>query len=181
MRATPVEIGRSALACALVALMVTACSAGPYSEASPAERPTTTQTDGSSGRPSTQDGAAVPLDDGLTIIVSSPKSFTPTASAYPQSPRAVAFEMTIHNEASTVYRPTQLSVTATADGAEAPQLIDPTQGYTGVITSTEDVRPGQSLSFVVAFAMPTKQCTLELIVHADASADSVATVFHGNV
>jgi hypothetical protein len=94
-------------------------------------------------------------------------SFTPTDTAYPRAKRAVAIDMEIDNDGSIAFRPAQLSFMATVDGKPAEQVIDSTQGYTGVSGATEEVAPGQTLRFTVAFGVPDWDCSLVVSVRPD--------------
>jgi hypothetical protein len=170
----------AAVACALA--LVAACGSGPYSDAAqridaPSESATSTDTGDSPARRLSRQA----LGNGLVITVSPPKPFTPTDNAYPKTPRAVAFEMTIDNEGVTAYRPSQLSVTATGDGAAIQQVIDSTQGYPGLDGGTDSVPPGQSTHFSIAFAVPAKQVVIRVAVQPDAANDDTVVVYEGDV
>jgi hypothetical protein len=121
------------------------------------------------------------LGEGITLSVSEPTSFTPTATAYPRAERAVAFDLVIDNGSDTVYRPAQLSFVATADGVAADQVIDSTQGYTGVVGAVEEVQPDKTLRFAIAFEVPAKPCTVRVAVRAASSAASAIPIFDGTV
>lgn len=118
--------------------------------------------------------------DGLAIRVSVPKSFTPTRSAYPRVERAVAFELTIDNQGEDVYRTTELSVTATCNGAPAQQVIDSTQGYPGVV-ATEAVPPGERMRLAIAFAVPVHRSDVRLMVRPRAGDGGRVTLYAGTV
>lgn len=121
------------------------------------------------------------MENGLSVTVSPPKVFTPTDAASPRVPRAVAFDMVIDNEGTAIYRPSQLSVTATAAGATAVQVIDSTQGYTGFVGVDEEVAPGHQVRLAVAFAVPVEPSSFQLVVQPDALDGSRMTVFQGTV
>jgi hypothetical protein len=171
----------AAVACALA--LAAACGSGPYSdaaeaiEAPPSVSETSRDSDGSPARRLNRQA----LGNGLVLTISPPMPFTPTDNAYPKTPRAVAFEMTIDNEGVTAYRPSQLSVTATGDGAAIAQVIDSTQGYPGLDGSTDTVPPGHSTRFSIAFAVPADQVVLRVAVHPDASTDDTVVVYEGGV
>lgn len=164
--------------CAL--LLLTACGTAPYSDAAqqleppPAGSPTT-------GEPLARPDNRLALDGNLIITIATPKSFTPTDTAYPRTPRAVAFDLLIDNEGTDTYRASRLAVTATSNGAAALQVIDSTQGYTGFVGATDDVLPGQSLRLAVAFAVPTDRAVVRLVVQPDAAGGREITAFEGNV
>ena len=121
------------------------------------------------------------LEEGITLTVSAPTSFTPTETAYPRAARAVAFDLVIVNGSDTVYRPAQLSFVATADGVATDQVIDSTQGYTGVVGAIDEVLPKKKLRFAVAFGVPNSPCTVRVAVRPASSAASAIPIFDGTV
>jgi hypothetical protein len=127
------------------------------------------------------DGVVKSLDDGITLTVSAPTSFTPTDTAYPPSERAVAFAMVIENKSDTIYRPAQLSFMATADSSPVDQVIDSTQGYTGVVGAIDEVLPNQTLRFAVAFGVPKHECIVRVAVRPQSSAENAIPIFDGAV
>lgn len=124
-------------------------------------------------------GVTRSIREDVTLVVSAPTSFTPTEEAYPKAARAVAFEFVIDNRSDTVYRPAQLSFVATVDGLETTQVIDSTQGYSGVTSAGDEVLPGQSLRFSVAFGVPAEPCAVRVAVRAEAAA--AVSIFDGTV
>jgi hypothetical protein len=166
-------VNRARLAAALCALPLLAACGGPVSDA--ANVPLQ-----SLSVPSTSSSSRV-MENGLSVTVSPPKVFTPTDAASPRAPRAVAFDMVIDNEGTSVYRPSQLSVIATCDGVTAMQVVDSTQGYTGFVGATEEVPPGDHVSIEVAFALPVERSSFQLIVQPDALDGSRITVYQGTV
>ena len=120
-----------------------------------------------------------PLGNGVTLMVSAPRSFTPTDTAYPRAARAVAFDMVIENNGDTVYRPAQLSFVATVDGVVAEQVIDSTQGYTGVVGAIDEVLPNQDLRFAVAFGVPVEPCAVRVEVRPDTVSTDAIPIFDG--
>jgi hypothetical protein len=126
-------------------------------------------------------GVVRPLGDGVTLSVSAPTSFTPTDTAYPRAARAVAFELLVDNGSDTVYRPAQLSFVATADGVATDQVIDSTQGYTGVVGAIDEVQPGETLHFAVAFGVARQPCVVRVAVRPASSAQSAIPIFDGTV
>lgn len=119
--------------------------------------------------------------EDVTLVVSGPTSFTPTEEAYPKAVRAIAFELVIDNRSATVYRPSQLSFVAVVDGLEATQVIDSTQGYSGVTNADDEVLPSQSLRFSVAFRVPEEPCVLRVSVRAEPTAATAVPIFDGTV
>lgn len=102
--------------------------------------------------------------DGVTIVVSTPKSFRPSGSAYPHSERAVAFEISIRNDGNQPYQLSGLSVSATVAGTAAKQLVDSTLGYIGIVDADKDVPPNRNAQILVAFAVPDQPTPLRLSV-----------------
>jgi hypothetical protein len=121
------------------------------------------------------------VGDGLSITVSTPKPFTPSELAYPKSPRAVAFSITIDNNSKEMYQPTALVVKAFADGEGVKQISDAAQGYTGMVGPAEDVPPGKSLRITLAFAVPGDAVTMLLTVQPDKSLTYNIVDFSGTV
>lgn len=114
-------------------------------------------------------------------MVSTPTSFTPTQEAYPKATRAVAFELVIDNQSDAVYRPAQLSFVATADGLPTDQVIDTTQGYSGVTGTADEVLPKQTMRFSVAFGVPEQPCAVRVAVRPATTADSAIPIYDGTV
>jgi hypothetical protein len=163
-------------------LFLTACGI-PHSDVTQQIQPfsAAASTRANSGVLSAPRGDELSLGGGLIITVSSPKAFTPTAAAYPKTPRAVAFELIITNRGTTMYRPSQLSVTATSNGTTALHMKDSTQGYNGLVGATEDLPPGRSLRVTVAFAVPAERAIIRLTVQPDATGEDEAVVYEGTV
>jgi hypothetical protein len=113
-------------------------------------------------------GEAQYWDSGLSITVSTPRSLTPSDTAFPQSPRAAVFEVTIDNRTTEVYKPALLVVKATAAGGPAAEIVDPAQGLNGIVSGAQDVPPGKTLKLTVAFAVPAASANMELTVQPDA-------------
>ncbi|GAA4668104.1 MULTISPECIES: hypothetical protein [Amycolatopsis] len=112
--------------------------------------------------------------DGITISVSTPKSFQPSVSAYPHSDRAAAFEIAVRNDGPQPYRLSGLSVSATVAGTGAKQLVDPTQGYSGIVDAGKDVPTGRDVRFTLAFAVPVEPAELKLSLRPTATSAVVA-------
>jgi hypothetical protein len=175
-----IKVGLTAASCLL--LFLTACGI-PDSDATQRLQPFSVEasTNANSGMLSAPHSDELSLGEDLTITVSLPKAFTPTDAAYPKTPRAVAFEMIITNGGTTMYRPSQLLVTATANGATALQVKDSTQGYNGLVGATEDLPPGKNLRVTVAFAVPAERAIIRLTVQPDATGEDEVVVFEGTV
>lgn len=173
-----IYVTRAKLAAAACALLLTAACSGPYSDA--AQTPLAVRSSTSSSS-SAQTNQPQVLDGDLAITVSAPRTFTPTDAASPHADRAVAFELIIANKGATVYRPSGLSITASCNGLNTRQVVDSTQGYTGFVSSTDEVAPGKEVRVVVAFAVPREQAHLKLMVQPDATEGGRVTVFQGAV
>lgn len=129
----------------------------------------------------TRDGVTRSLGNGITLSVSAPTPFTPTEEAYPKAARAVAFELVIHNKGDITYRPAQLSFVATVDGLATDQVVDSTQGYSGVTGTADEVLPNQSFRFAVAFAVSGKPCAVWVAVRPTSAATSTIPIFDGTL
>lgn len=144
------------------------------------------------GSPAVQGAAAEPVQqlvnfggqyrfaDGITMSVSTPKQFQPSSSAYPHSDRAAAFEITIRNDGAQPYRLSGLGVSATVDGDQAKQVVDPTQGYSGIVDAGKDVPSGRDTRFTLAFAIDDRPAPMRLSLRPTATSTVVA-VYCGSV
>ena len=163
-------------ACALLALA--GCGVAQSSEAPGGRHASpTVAAERSTYRPA--EGDRTEIANGVTLAAAAPTSFTPTDTAYPRAKRAAAIDMEIDNRGSIAFRPAQLSFMATVDGKPAEQVIDSTQGYTGVSGATDEVVPGQTLRFTVAFGVPDWDCTLVVSVRPDPA--TTVELFYGTV
>ncbi|WP_236794888.1 hypothetical protein [Amycolatopsis sp. GM8] len=124
-------------------------------------------------------GGQYRFDDGLTITVSTPKSFRPSTNAYPHSDRAVAFEIAIANGGSQPYRLSGLSVSATVGGSSAKQVVDPTQGYSGIVDAGKDLPTGRDVRVTVAFAVAEQPAEMRMSLRPTATS-SVVAVYCGS-
>jgi hypothetical protein len=169
-------VRRAAAACALLAVLAGCGAAEPET---PARAPLAAS-DERAALPGAQPagGELTALGDGLTIAVSAPQSFVPTSSASPASARAVGFEMTVRNEGAAPYRPTLLALTAHVGTAKAQQVVDSTQGYSGLV-GAEEIAPGQSLRFSIAFSAPEQKTDVRVVAKPDPAASTAVTVFDG--
>ncbi|MCR6490813.1 hypothetical protein M8542_49305 [Amycolatopsis sp. OK19-0408] len=120
-------------------------------------------------------GADHRFDSGVTISVGSPQSFKPSTSAYPRSPRGAAFDVQLTNDGTTTYKLSGLTVTATSGGLPVKQVMDTTQGFTGITDAGKDVPPGRSVHLSLAFAVPQEQTQLRLQIRPSATEAAVAT------
>ncbi|TDV52215.1 hypothetical protein CLV71_105347 [Actinophytocola oryzae] len=93
----------------------------------------------------------------------------------------MAFELVIDNQSDTVYRPAQLSFVATVDGTTTDQVIDTTQGYSGVMGTDDEVLPSQTLRFSVAFGVHEQPCAVRVAVRPESAAASAIPIFDGTI
>ncbi|OZM74175.1 hypothetical protein CFN78_06200 [Amycolatopsis antarctica] len=161
-------------------LVLTACGATEASEG---------PTPGIAGRPvagaapagSTADptgltfGSEYRFASGLTVRISTPKSFRPSDTAYPRSDRAVAVEVSLYNEGARSFRLSNLTAVARIDGAPAKQVVDPTQGFNGVVNADTDLPQGRNVRLMLAFAVPARPAELTLSVQPDGAVPVVAS------
>ena len=167
-------------ACLLLAL--TACgTAGHATEHHPSLRTSTTSASPERADYMAKGAVTRSVGEDVTLVVSVPTSFTPTEVAYPSADRAVAFELVIDNRSDTVYRPATLSFLATVDGAATPQVIDSTQGYSGVTGADDEVLPSETMRFSIAFRVPAEPCWMLLSVRPESPAASPVPLFDGTV
>jgi hypothetical protein len=120
-------------------------------------------------------GADHRFASGLTISVGSPKSFKPGPSAYPQSPRGAAFDVQLTNDGATTYKLSGLTVSATTSGSAVKQVVDTTQGFTGITDAGKDVPPGRSVRVTLAFAVPQEPTQLRLQIRPSATEAAAVT------
>ena len=164
------------VACALLALA--GCAVGHGSEAAPKASPTVAA---ERSEIKADDDVRKSIGKGLMLTATAPKSFTPTDTAYPRAGRAVAIDMTVDNGSTVGFRPSQLAFAAAVDGTPAEQVIDSTQGYNGVSAATDEVVPGESLRFTVAFAVPARTCTVRVSVRPDPASATTVELYDGVV
>jgi hypothetical protein len=113
---------------------------------------------------------------GVTISVAAPRSFRPSATAYPSSPRAAAFDIEVANAGGDTFKLSGLSVTAaTMAGTAVKQVVDTTQSINGIDDAGTDLAPGRSIHVTLAFAVPEQQTDLRLQVRPSASEQVAAT------
>jgi hypothetical protein len=166
-----VPIARLAVvACAL--LVLAGCAAGHGPDTSP-KAPASPTAAAERSEIKAADDVRKPIGKDLVLTATAPRSFTPTDTAYPRVRRAVAIDMTVDNGGTIGFRAAQLSFSAAVDGTTAEQVIDSTQGYNGVSGATDEIVPGQSLRFTVAFAVPERTCTVRVTVRPNAGATAV--------
>jgi hypothetical protein len=172
-----VPIARLAVAiCAL--LVLTGCAVGNSSKAA-AKGPASPTVAAERSEIKAATDVRTAIGKGLLLTATAPRSFTPTDTAYPRVHRAVAIDMTVDNSGSVGFRPSQLTFSAAVDGTAAEQVIDSTQGYNGVSGATDEVVPGQSLRFTVAFAVPDRTCAVRVTMRPDPDAATAVELYDG--
>jgi hypothetical protein len=114
------------------------------------------------------------FEDGVTVTVSLPKSFQPSVTAYPQSDRAVAFEVALRNDGSQPYRLSGLSVVATSDGTTLNQVVDSVQGFSGIVGADRDIPSSRDVHVTLAFAVPIEPTEIQLSLRPDPSSPDAA-------
>ncbi|MFC4004807.1 hypothetical protein ACFS2C_23985 [Prauserella oleivorans] len=175
---------RPALAvCALLAL--TSCATSGAESTGPAAS-TTVQTTTAPRNAGSAPGSVIEFgtdyrfDSGLVVTVSGPKPFRPSESAYPRAERAAAFSVVVYNESGQPYRLSGLSVSATADDRAATQVVDPTQGFNGIVDADRDLPPGEIVRLSFAFVVPATTSPVRLTVRPDTSTPARA-IYTGTV
>ncbi|MFF5988184.1 DUF4352 domain-containing protein [Prauserella flavalba] len=125
-------------------------------------------------------GADHRFESGLVVTVTGPKIFRPSESAYPRAGRAAAFGVVVYNETEQPYRLSSLSVSATTADQQAKQVVDPTQGYNGIVDADRDIPPGEIVRLQLAFVVPDRSTPVRLVVRPDVSTPATA-VYGGSV
>ncbi|OLT43665.1 hypothetical protein BJF85_21565 [Saccharomonospora sp. CUA-673] len=114
----------------------------------------------------------------LVVQVSEPQTFTPGDAAYPDTDRAAAVTVKVRNESAKPYRLSRLSVRAFADDEQLVQVVDPAQGYPGIVDADRDLIPGDRVELPFAFVAPEGSGTFELAVQPDPN-EPARAVYHG--
>nr|CEL15229.1 hypothetical protein [Kibdelosporangium sp. MJ126-NF4]CTQ95729.1 hypothetical protein [Kibdelosporangium sp. MJ126-NF4] len=136
--------------------------------------------DGIAGRPAKFGERRTVSSGSLMITVLAPKSFVPGDTAYPQSPRAAAFEIALENQGSRTYRAAQLVVRATGPaGSSVDPVVDKAQGYAGGVSGDAEVPPGKSIRLTFAFAVPADPIDLMVTVQPDIATAGDRAEFEG--
>jgi hypothetical protein len=175
-----VPIARLAIAaCALLA--VTGCGVARSSEPARAAHSASPTAAAERSEYPAAGPIRVSLGKGVALTAEPPMRFTPTDTAYPRAKRAVAVEVEIDNGGTIAFNPALLSFVATVDARPAEQVIDSSQGYPGVSGVTDEVAPGQTLRFTVAFGVPDWDCVLRVWVRPDSAAATVVELYDGVV
>ncbi|GAA5111149.1 hypothetical protein [Haloechinothrix salitolerans] len=175
---------RAVIACALLAGVIagaTACE--QTAEGDAAEDPTVSAPSSVGPTPGTGEqafGDQFTFLNGLSVTVSRPKSFTPSETAYPEAPRAVAFEIVIKNGTEWPYHLSDLSITTVVGGEERPELIDTTQGYNGIVDISAEVPVSRKTRMTLAYAANPHTDTVRMRIRPNPDASAMVTyVGHG--
>lgn len=177
---------RLAASCLLLGLLTPLAGCGLNASGVPAERSVAAAQPAGSGSatPRTSSpptfGKPFTYPSGLAITVSRPRAFTPSSTARPRVKHAVAFEVTIVNSTDRAYKLSAISLTASINGRLSTEVIDSTQGYTGLRNAGTDVPPARKITLLVAFGSAEAPATASLRVQPDPREDSTAE-FAGEV
>jgi hypothetical protein len=101
-------------------------------------------------------GQTITWPDGVAVSVSKPEPYRPSSSAatVAGAARFVSMKVTVTNGSNKDVEATGTVLAATANGSPAEQVFDSAKGLNGSPTST--VLPGKSVTFTVAFGLPSK-------------------------
>ncbi|SDG22966.1 hypothetical protein SAMN05216553_106285 [Lentzea fradiae] len=116
---------------------------------------------------------------GLSVVVSAPRSLTPSETAIPPAGRTAVFTITIYNGSKTPYRTSQLSVRATADDSPAAELVDSVQGLDGLDAAVAEVPAGRDTQIQLAFAVPQQPVRIRLTIQPGGQGQDAPTVYEG--
>ncbi|MFD9704808.1 hypothetical protein [Lentzea sp. NPDC059081] len=168
-------------AAGLCLLLAVAGCAGPSVAVTPDENLTVEQR---AETPSASRAAAFGTQrvwaSGLSVVVSAPRSLTPSETAIPPAKRTAVFTITVYNGSKASYRPSQLSVRATADGNPAAELVDSVQGLNGLAAAVAEVPPGRDTQIQLAFAVSESPAQMQLTIQPGGQGQDAPTVFEGN-
>lgn len=151
-----------AVLAACVLLVLTACGTSAADRASGAGNQAAASRAAGTADSATRFGETYRFRSGILVAVSEPTRFQPSDAAYPASKDAIAFEVWVRNETGRPYRLSRMAVTVTAGGTVTKQIIDPTQGYTGVVSSAKGLPPDCEKQVDLAFAVPEKPGRLKV-------------------
>ncbi|MDT8911736.1 hypothetical protein [Amycolatopsis sp. PS_44_ISF1] len=112
---------------------------------------------------------------GITISVSAPQSFKPSAAAYPRSQRAASFDIEVTNNGADAYKLSGLAVTASISGRPAKQVVDATQGLNGIFDAGKDLQSGRTARMTLAFAVPEQTTQLKVLLRPSAAEPGAVT------
>ncbi|GHH47709.1 hypothetical protein [Lentzea cavernae] len=167
-------------AAGLCLLLAVAGCAGPSVAVTPNENLTVEQR---AETPSASGAAAFGTQrvwaSGLSVVVSAPRSLTPSETAVPPAKRTAVFTITVYNGSKAPYRSSQLAVKATADGNPAPELVDSVQGLNGLAAAVAELPPGRDTQLQLAFAVPEGPVGVQLTIQPGGQGQDAPTVFEG--
>ncbi len=169
---------RVAVAFALLAGAVAGATACESAEGDAAENASQATPPSHGPRPGTGEhefGNRFTFLNGLSVTVSPPKSFTPSKTAYPEAPRAVAFEIVIQNGTEWPYHLSDLSITTWVGGEESPELIDTTQGYNGIVDISAEVPVSRKTRMTLAYAADRREDDVRLKIRPTPNATAAVT------
>lgn len=158
----------AAVAAASLLALTTGCggtSGSPLTSTSPAPKPTTTSSSAPAAPAADPSalrfGTSYRYDDGLTLTVTDPVTFTPSSWAYPSSKTAWKVQVTLTNGSSTAYDPSMFYATASVGGTEVDQVFDNAKKLSG--SPSTKVRPGKTVSFWIGFTgKPTGDLAIDI-------------------
>lgn len=116
---------------------------------------------------------------GLSVVVSAPRSLSPSETAIPPAKRTAVFTITVYNGSKASYRPSQLSVRATANGDPVPELVDSVQGLNGLAAAVAELSPGRDTQIQLAFAVSEQPVQIQLSIQPGGQGQDAATLFEG--
>ena len=116
---------------------------------------------------------------GLSVVVSAPRSMAPSETAIPPAKRTAVFTITVYNGSKAFYRPSQLSVRATANGDPVPELVDSVQGLNGLAAAVAELPPGRDTQIQLAFAVSEQPVQIQLSIQPGGHGQDAATLFEG--
>lgn len=174
----------AAAACLALVTVLSGCSLNAAGDAA-------TRSAGSSGAPSSDHsfpvndpgpafGRTYTFPSGVAVAVAPPRAFTPSKTAYPRSAHAVSFEITIVNGSEASYRLSDIVITATVNGEPSEEIIDSTQGYTGLADASTDIPASRRVRLLLAFSSPTEPATTSLNIRPSSN-EGTSADFIGDV
>lgn len=152
-------------------LLVTGCTGDSEDGAAdPAgETPSTSSPSGTPGpTPDVSFGEPFEFDDGVTVQVSAPKQFRPSAEAtVGGEPDYVRVDVRLVNGTERRVSPSEVTVTVESGGGQGGDVLDPTKEMTASAPS-KPVRPGGEASWTLGFGvLDPKDVTVQVQVGLD--------------
>lgn len=101
-------------------------------------------------------GSAIALDNGVSLTISAPKTFTPGtfASNYLPGQAANSFDVTLKNGGTTPIDPTTISLAASSGANTCTDVLDGDNGVTGA--PTDPIAAGATSTFKFAIGCDAK-------------------------